>query len=100
MRLRLGRVIVHELAAVDHLEDAGRHVEQRVMVGIAAFEEKHRVAAVAGEARGGDRAGRPSARDDEIIVLARHRLPLGPDVGLGLPASRVPPAWRERKRSR
>ena len=41
MFLRHRLVIAHELRAVDHLEDAGRHVEQRMAVRMPALEQQH-----------------------------------------------------------
>ncbi len=40
MRLRLCPVVTHEFGAVDHLEDARRHVEQGVAVGMPGFEQQ------------------------------------------------------------
>ena len=44
MRLRLSRVIAHVLAAVDHLEDARRHVEEGMAVRMTGFEQQDLVA--------------------------------------------------------
>ena len=57
--LRHGVVVGHVLAAVDQLEDARRHVEQRVVVGVAGLEQEHLAAAVRDQARGRDAAGAP-----------------------------------------
>jgi hypothetical protein len=40
--LRHRLVVAHELAAVDHLEDARRHVEERVAVRVPALEQSTR----------------------------------------------------------
>jgi len=34
-------MIPHVFAAVDHLEDARRHIEEWVAMGIAAFQQQH-----------------------------------------------------------
>ena len=46
MRLRHRVVVRHVLAAVDQLEDPRRHVEQRMMVRVARFEQQHPPVAV------------------------------------------------------
>ena len=68
MLLRHRVVVAHELAAVDHLEDAGRHVEERMAVGVAAFEQQHARAFVH-QPRRGDAARRAAADDDVVETL-------------------------------
>ena len=40
MLLRNGLMIAHKFAAIDHLEDAWRHVEQWMSVRITGFKQK------------------------------------------------------------
>ena len=72
MRLRHGRVVLHVLAAVDHLEDAGRHVEQRMVVRMPRLEQQNAMVALGDQLRRGDTAGRPAADDDVVELLPSH----------------------------
>ncbi len=71
MRLRLGGVVAHELRAADHLEDARRHVEQRVPVRMPALEQQNPPPTLARELRGQD-ASRGTAADDDVIEGLGH----------------------------
>ncbi len=75
VQVRLGDrgVVVHELGAVDHLEDARRHVEKGVAVRMPAFQQEDAVPAIGHQPGGGDTARRAAADDDVIEFLARHR---------------------------
>ena len=75
MLLRHRLVVPHELAAVDHLEDAGRHVEQRVPVRVPGLQQQHPGATVPHQPRRRDAAGRPAADDDVVVPLAHSIRP-------------------------
>src|SRR5690349_1997421 len=70
MRLRDRLVVAHIFRAVDHLEDARRHVEQRMAVRVTTFEEQH-PGAGGNEARGGD-AARGAPADDDVVEPFVH----------------------------
>ena len=69
MVLRHRLVIAHELRAIDHLEDARRHVEQRMPVRVAAFEKQYAGTAIVHQPRGGNTPRRSAAHHDVIITL-------------------------------
>ena len=74
MSLRLGLVIAHELRAIDHLEDARRHVEQRVVVGRARLQKQHPGTLLAHQAGGYHAPGGP-APDNNMIDVAHSFSP-------------------------
>ena len=69
MVLRRGPVVPHEFGAVDHLEDARRHVQQRMPVRMPRLEKQDAGSALARQTGGGDAARRSSADDDVIERL-------------------------------
>ena len=69
--LRNGLVVAHEFAAVDHLEDAGRHVQQGMAVRVTGLEQENASARLFDEPRRGDAAGRAAA-DNDMIEGFRH----------------------------
>ena len=69
MFLRHGLVVPHELAAVDHLEDARRHIEQRMSVRMASLQKEHPGVGL-DQPRRGHTARRPTA-DDDVIETCR-----------------------------
>src|ERR1700677_1317570 len=69
-------MVAHEFAAVDHLEDARRHVQQRMAVRVASFEQENAGARVFSEPRRGDAPGRAAA-DNDMIESFRHWILLG-----------------------
>ncbi len=54
--LRHGVVIAHELAAVDHLEDARRHVDERMAMRMSRLQQQHARPALLDETRRRDAA--------------------------------------------
>ena len=80
--LRYGPVIAHELAAVDHLEDARRHVEQRMAVRMAGLEQQHSSPGL-DQARGRHAARRAAAHHD-MIETRLHRAFMGIDSFSGM----------------
>jgi hypothetical protein len=68
-------VVPHEFAAVDHLEDARRHVQRGMAVGVTGFQQKDASASLLYEPRRGD-ATRRTAADNDMIEGLRHLISL------------------------
>jgi hypothetical protein len=64
-------VVAHEFAAVDHLEDARRHIEQRMVVRMARFKKQHATASL-DQPRCGHAASSATTYNDVIEFLS-HR---------------------------
>ena len=83
MRLRHGRVVFHELRAVDHLEDARWHVQQRVTVGMPPLQQQDAAAALRHKLARRHAAGRAATDNDMVEFLARHGIVLSFDMRMG-----------------
>src|SRR4029078_2464590 len=74
MLLRHRLVVAHVFAAVDHLENSGRHVEQGMAVRVPRFKEQHPRITLRHESGGCDTSRGAASNHNEIVSVAHRPL--------------------------